>query len=101
VDSEAASSTFTVVLLQDGDRVGHRPCKALQKHGARPRHSRSCLREATIGNFTHADTAGRDSFMFSGRVKGHALGAGSDRLLAQPRLGTLLGPAVDVGFRIV
>lgn len=101
-DSEAASTTFTVVRVEQGYRVGHASCKAGQpkrsKHGRRPQ---ACTITVTLGSFTHKDTAGRNSFRFSGRINGHALSDGSYELIAKPTLGALKGNQVQATFKII
>ncbi len=99
-DSEAASTTFNVVLLARGYGVGH-SCKTPPKHGKRPKHAVGCTLDVAVGSFTHSDVAGKNSFKFTGRVGGHALAKGSYKLQATPKLGALSGVAVSASFTIV
>jgi Chlamydia polymorphic membrane protein (Chlamydia_PMP) repeat len=101
-DSEAATTTFTVVRLEHGYRVGKGLCKVASKHAKAPKHRKPCTHEVTLaGSFAHLDTAGHNQFVFSGHVDGRKLSKGSYVLIAQPRLGSLTGPTVSVAFKIV
>ena len=100
-DSLAASTTFVVVSLEGGYRVGRGSCKALSKHGKHPKHAKGCTRAVTVGSFAHSDVAGHNSFKFTGRLDGHALTKGSYKLQATPKLGALSGATVSATFQIV
>ena len=99
-DTEAAKTTFKVIEFEKGYKLGHGACKALPKHGGAPKHSHACTRDVSKGGFSHQDTAGSNSFDFSGRVSGHRLHRGSYELKATPRLGTLTGKTVSAKFKI-
>jgi hypothetical protein len=75
-DTEAATTTFKVLLL----RKGHKP--------------------HPIGTFHHADHIGKNSFRWSGKAAGHKLAPGSYELEATPKLGTLEGKTVSVKFTV-
>jgi uncharacterized delta-60 repeat protein len=60
-----------------------------------------CTRFKSVGGFKHADVAGRDSFHFTGRVRGRKLRPGSYRLRAVPSVAGVRGAAVTTAFRIV
>jgi hypothetical protein len=77
-DSEAATATFTV-LRKTAGRTQGRSCK---KPGKGNKHGKRCTLYVALGTFTHTDTAGANSFHFSGRLKGRKLSSGSYRLQA-------------------
>jgi len=99
-DTEAAKTTFKVIELKKGYKVGHGACKAPPKHGHAPKHSHHCTRDVSKGSFSRQDSAGSNSFDFSGRVSGHRLSRGSYELKATPKLGTLTGKTVSAKFKI-
>jgi hypothetical protein len=82
-DSQAAPTTFTVLSVRSGFRLGAR-CLAKA-----PRHHKGqlerCTRDVSVGAFTHSDIAGANRFKFTGRVGGHALAAGRYLLQAVAR----------------
>jgi hypothetical protein len=100
-DSEAATTTFEVVLLRSGWLVGRSTCKVPSKHSKRPKHAKSCTLAVTIGGFTRVDGAGANSFRFTGRINGRPLAKGSYVLRAAPKLGGLTGPTVSAAFTIL
>jgi hypothetical protein len=75
-DTEAAATTFSVLLL----RTGHKP--------------------QPIGAFHHADRAGKNSVHWNGEAGGHLLAAGSYELEATPKLGALKGKTISVKFTV-
>ncbi|HEY2215941.1 MAG TPA: choice-of-anchor Q domain-containing protein, partial [Solirubrobacteraceae bacterium] len=96
-DSQAATTSFTVVRVRHGVRL-HGRCVATK---APSRGAKKCTRTVTIGGFAHIDRAGNDSFRFSGRVAGHALRAGAYRLEAIPRAAALSGAPQRAQFTVV
>ena len=96
-DSQAGTTTFTILTPAKGMRDKRRRCVAPKKgsRGAR------CTRYLSAGTFTHADKAGANSFHFTGRVRRRKLAPGSYRLQAVPRANGKNGKAVTVSFRIV
>lgn len=76
-DSQAATTTFTVLQRRPGVR-----------------------RTVAVGSFTHRDTAGSNSFRFTGRVNGHALSPGRYALRASASVGNLSSIPIEQGFRI-
>jgi hypothetical protein len=80
-DSQAASTTFIVLQKQPGRRNSQGVCA----RPARKPHGRPCTRLVRIGSFTHTDTAGANSFHFSGRVNGRKLAPGGYQLQAVAR----------------
>ncbi len=101
-DTLRATSTFTILRRQRGYRVGGKgSCKAPPAHGKPPSHSTSCMRSTKVGDFTHADVAGSNSFTFSGRLNGKPLAAGGYELQVTPKLATLAGKTLSARFTIV
>ena len=96
-DSQPATAKFTVLKAVAGIRNGGR-CVAKPRHG-KP-HGRKCTRYVSVGSFTHADTAGSNSFRFTGRVRGHRLRPGKYRLSVVPSNANGAGTAVTVSFRV-
>lgn len=102
VDTQAATTTFTVLHVERGYRVGSKgSCKAAPRHGKPPKGSRSCALSVKVGSFTHADGAGSNNFTFSGRLGGRPLAAGSYSLQVTPRLASLTGRTLTAGFTIL
>jgi hypothetical protein len=95
-DSSAATTTFTVQRPTAGRRKGGK-CVQSRK---RPPKSRRCTRYVKLGSFKHADTAGRNSFRFKGRVGGRKLKPGAYRLRAVARNSAGAGKAVTKRFRV-
>ena len=96
IDTQSATTTFTVQRLVEGRRQGHscvKPTKHNRSHGR-------CTRTVTIGAFTHADAVGANRFRFTGRVDGRKLAPESYRLRAILRNAAGNGPAVYVPFRV-
>jgi hypothetical protein len=99
-DTQAAKTTFKVIQLEHGYKLGHGACKALPPHGHAPAHAHHCTRDVSKGSFSHQDSAGPNSFDFSGRVRGHRLSPGSYEVEAAPKLGALTGKTVSAKFEI-
>jgi hypothetical protein len=99
-DSQAAKTTFEVIELEHGYKIGSGPCKALPTDGHAPAHSHRCTRDVPKGSFSHQDAVGPNSFDFSGRVRGHRLSPGSYELKATPKFETLTGKTVSAKFTI-
>lgn len=99
-DSQAAKTTFKVIALEKGSKVGTGPCKAPPKHKHAPAHSHHCTRDVAKGSFSHQDGAGANSFDFSGRVVGHRLSSGSYEVEATPKLDAMTGKTVTARFKI-
>ena len=95
-DSQAAVTTFTVLLGLSGRTQGH-SCK---KPSHSNRHGKRCTYYRALGSFTHTDKAGANSFHFSGRIKGKKLAAGSYKLQAVAHDAAANGAAVQKGFKI-
>lgn len=95
-DSEPATTKFTVQRPAPGRRQGH----ACRKPGRRNRRGKHCTRYVSAGGFTHADTAGTNSFRFSGRVRHRKLKPGRYRLHAVARNAAGSGPPRNASFRV-
>jgi virginiamycin B lyase len=97
-DSEAATTTFTVLQRRPGIRKGKRCVKA-PKHP--PAKRGRCMRLVVLGSFTNADRAGDNRLRFAGRVRGRKLKPGRYQLRAVARNGAgQTGRAVLTRFRI-
>ncbi len=96
-DTLAATTTFTVTAALRGVRSGKRCVKHSGRHkkGQKP-----CALTVVKGRFTHLDTTGVNSFHFTGRAGGNALGLGHYTLSARPALAGKLGTAVTIRFTI-
>jgi len=79
-DSQAGTTTFTVLEKLPGVKGKGGVCG--KKPRTPKRGSKSCTYTATIGHFTHSDSAGVNSFYFTGRVGGTTLKAGKYMLQA-------------------
>lgn len=99
-DTRPAKATFKVIALEKGYKLGKGSCKAPPKHGHAPKHSHHCTRGVSKGSFSHQDSAGANSFDFSGRVRGHRLSPGIYEVEATPKLGTQTGKTVAAKFKI-
>jgi hypothetical protein len=53
-----------------------------------------------LASFKHSDTAGHNSLRFSGRVHGRKLAAGSYKIVATPRAGSLVGKSKTAALRV-
>ena len=95
-DSQAATTTFTVLLPTPG-RMQGRTCK---KPGKANRHGRRCTLYKALGSFTHLDKAGANSLHFSGRLKGRKLAPGAYRLQAIAHNAAGNGAATSKSFTI-
>jgi hypothetical protein len=97
-DSQAATTTFTVQRRVRGFRSGRR-CVA-----RRPRRGRArrCTIFHRVGSFKHKDSAGRNRFHFSGRVRRRGLKPGRYRLHALALgAGSQKSAARNTSFRII
>ena len=93
--SVAGTTTFTVLARRRGIRSSTGRCVA-----PRGRRGRRCTRHVSVGTFTRTDVAGFNTFVFTGRVGGRRLPAGSYRLRAVSRANGRTSAAVTVSFRI-
>jgi hypothetical protein len=97
-DSRNATTTFTVLRAAKGFSRGG---KCVAKRPARDKKARSCTLYKSVGSFSHTDTAGRNAFHFTGRVRGHKLTPGAYRLQATPRAPHDIGATSTTSFGIV
>jgi hypothetical protein len=95
-DSQAATTTFTILRKSAGRRQG----KSCKKPSKRNKHDKRCTLLVKAGSFTHADTASANSFHFSGRLKGKKLAAGNYELQATAHNAAGNGPTVTKNFTI-
>ncbi len=98
-DSQAGSTTLTVLRPVAGDSAGGR-CVARTRHHSR--HPRRCTRWVQVGSFIHRDLAGLNQFGFTGRINGRGLRPGDYRLqaLARDSAGEH-GRPLSTGFQIL
>lgn len=98
-DNEAGTTTtFSVQKPAKGARKGRSCVKRTKKL----RKAHSCTRYVAVGKFKRTDTAGANSFTFTGRVGGKTLKPGSYRLVATPRnTAGKVGKALTKSFRII
>jgi Ca2+-binding RTX toxin-like protein len=96
--SEDATVVFKVDKLVRGRRVGGRCVAETRANRSRP----ACTRVVHLrGSFSRASTTGKNTFQFTGRLRGKALKPGSYKLVAAPRLPNgKLGTKRAVAFRI-
>jgi DNA-binding beta-propeller fold protein YncE len=97
-DSQPSTTTFTVLkptkgFTQKGRCVAKRP--------AGTKNAKRCTLYKPAGSFSHSDRAGRNTFHFTGRVKGQELKRGAYRLQAIPRFAGRNGSTRATGFRVV
>jgi hypothetical protein len=95
-DSQAATTTFTVLRPSSGRRQG----KSCRKPSKANRHGKRCTILTALGSFTHLDTVGANKLHFSGRLKGRKLAKGGYRLQAVPHNAAGNGAAVSREFKI-
>jgi hypothetical protein len=96
-DTEAAVTAFIVMRAHSGRRAG----KRCVKPGRSAKHGLPCTYYTRLGSFTHTDTAGRNHFQFTGRLRGHKLPPGTYQLLATPQALGKSGQTARAPFRIV
>ncbi len=96
-DSQAATTTFTVLKQSTGRRQGS-SCRKLSRSNS---HGKRCKLLTKVGAFTHADRAGTASALhFSGRVRGKRLSAGLYTLQAAASNAAGRGPVATAHFTI-
>jgi hypothetical protein len=96
LDSQAATTTFTVLQPQAG-RKAHGACR---KPSKKNRKGKPCTRLVAVGSFTHHDLIGGNSLRFTGRLHARKLAKGSYRLQAVPHNAAGAGNTVLKTFRI-
>jgi hypothetical protein len=95
-DSQAATTTFSVLQRRVGHRKGRR-CLA----GRPTRRQRRCTRLVSLGSFSHADQASNVTVHFTGRMRGRKLKPGRYLLALTPRANGKTGRTVQRPFRII
>jgi hypothetical protein len=99
-DTQAATTTLTVVRQGPAYRIGHGSCRLLSAGHKRPKHAKACTAAKTIGSITHPDKVGANRISFTGRLGGTALPAGSYLLEATPAVGALSGSTSSAHFHV-
>jgi streptogramin lyase len=95
--STTATVTFAIDRALPG-RLTSRHCTALTNSD---RRHRACTRLVTLpGTIAVPSIAGAGAFTFTGAIGGHALGAGSYRLLATPASGGHAGAQQQTTFQL-
>ena len=97
-DSESSTTTFTVLKPTKGFTQKGR-CVAKRPTGKK--NAKRCTLYRPAGSFTHTDKAGRNTFHFTGRVRGQKLKPGSYRLQAIPSFAGHNGTTRTTGFKVV
>ncbi len=96
-DSQAATTTFTVLRVSSGRRQG----KSCRRPSRSNQHGKRCTLLTALGSFTHTDTAGTAvKLHFSGRLKGKRLAHGAYRLQAVAHNAAGNGAAATKSFTI-
>ena len=95
-DSEAATTTFTVLRLSPGRMQG----KSCKKPSKRNRDGKRCKLLTKVGGFAHVDQLGPNSLLFSGRIKAKKLAPGSYLLQAMARSALGAGHVLSKSFTI-
>jgi DNA-binding beta-propeller fold protein YncE len=97
-DSQASTTTFTVLKPIKGfTRKG----RCVAKGPAGKKNAKRCTLYMPAGSFNHTDKAGRNTFHFTGRVRGQKLKPGAYRLQAIPRFAGRNGTTRTTGFKVV
>jgi hypothetical protein len=99
VDSQAATTAFTVLKPQRGVRKGARCVKPPRRPAKRK--PKSCTRWVAAGGFAHSDVVGVNKAHFTGRVKNRKLAPGRYRLRAVATFAGRAGVPVTTTFRVV
>jgi hypothetical protein len=97
-DTQAATTTFTVVRGQPGVAQGGR-CVVKPRARGRGTYARRCIRYTALASFRVTDSAGRNRFRFTG-IRGRKLGPGRYRLTATPSAHGQTGRTVSAAFTI-
>lgn len=97
-DTQAARSTFTILLAQPGVRKGALCVKPSRR--SRSTHQPQCSRYVALGSFTHADRAGHNQLQFAG-LSGRKLAPGRYRLDATPTANGQTGRTISVVFTVI
>ena len=99
-DSEAATTTLTVLQSRPGVKRGH-GCAAAPRRRPKGVKLKRCTRTMALGHFVMHDSAGETMRLrFHGRVGGHLLKPGHYTVRAVASLAGLTSAPVQTGFRI-
>jgi DNA-binding beta-propeller fold protein YncE len=97
-DSQASTTTLTVLKPTKGfTRKG----RCVTKRPAGQKNAKRCTLYRPAVSFSHTDKAGRNSFHFTGRIRGQKLKPGAYRLQAIPRFAGRNGATRTTGFKVV
>jgi hypothetical protein len=100
--NEAATVRFTVTRRAKGRRVKRGKKKVCAKPTRKNRKRGRCERTVKLkGGFSRNGVAGKNSFHFTGRLRGRKLKPGRYRLVATPTAGGKKGKPTSRPFRIV
>jgi hypothetical protein len=101
--SEPATVTFTVERLTKGRNVKRGKKRVCVRPTRKNKKKRKCVRATKLrGSFSRVSKAGRNSFKFSGRLRGRKLKPGNYRLVATAKdLAGNVSKPKRKGFRIV
>ncbi len=100
--NEPVSVRFTVTRRAKGRKVKKGKKTVCTKPTRKNRKHRRCTRVVTLkGSFTRNGVAGKNSFHFTGRLRGRRLKPGRYRLVATPSANGKTGNPTSTGFRIV
>lgn len=97
-DSQAATSTLTVLQQTPGVKHGHKCIAAPRKRS--PHKLKRCTRTVALGSVTHRDSAGANRLHLTGRINGHSLKPGTYTLRATASLGQLTSRPLQAKFHI-
>jgi hypothetical protein len=97
-DTQAARSTFTVLLASSGVTKRRRCVKPPRRN--RGNQAGRCTRDVALGSVTHADSAGRNRLHFAG-FRGRKLAPGRYLLDATPSANGRTGATVSIAFTII
>jgi hypothetical protein len=95
VDSEPATTRFTVARTQPGVRVGSRCVASKRRRGVR-----HCSRLIVVDSFQHTDVSGGNTVNLPGRSSGKRLRPGSYTLVAVASDADGTGNQMSVHFRV-
>ncbi|HEV2981430.1 MAG TPA: S8 family serine peptidase [Solirubrobacteraceae bacterium] len=101
-DSEPALTRFTVLAARTGVVNAAGRCVAPPRAGAAAgKHPKHCARYVAVAHFYRRDTAGANSFHFSGRIAPVRLAPGRYRLALAPSFDSQAAATVETSFRVI
>jgi hypothetical protein len=99
--NQAATVRFTVTRRARGRKVNRGKKTVCVKPTRKNRKRKRCTRVVKLkGSFSRNGVAGKNSFHFTGRLRGRKLKPGRYRLVATPTAGGKTGKATSKRFRI-